>query len=93
MIKSYADKKTEKFAIDGKHKSIPSHIRKRALMRLVQIDNATCLDDLRLPSSNHLESLSGDRKGQSSIRINQQYRVCFIFKSGNAYDVEIVDYH
>lgn len=93
MIKSYADKRTEKFATDGKHKSIPNQINKRSLMRLVQIDNATCLDDLRLPSSNHLESLSGDRKGQSSIRINQQYRVCFVFKGGNAYDVEIVDYH
>jgi toxin HigB-1 len=93
MIKSYADKRTEKFATDGKHKTIAEQISKRALMRLIQIDNATCLDDLRLPSSNHLEGLSGDRKGQNSIRINQQYRVCFIFKGGNAYDVEIVDYH
>jgi proteic killer suppression protein len=62
-------------------------------MRLIQIDNATCLDDLRLPSSNHLENLSGNRKGQSSVRINQQYRVCFIFKGSNSYDIEIIDYH
>jgi proteic killer suppression protein len=62
-------------------------------MRLIQIDNATCLDDLRLPSSNHLENLSGNRKGQSSVRINQQYRVCFIFKDSNSYDIEIIDYH
>ncbi|ALE52334.1 hypothetical protein SP60_03300 [Candidatus Thioglobus autotrophicus] len=93
MIKSYADKRTEKFATDGKHKSIPSHIIKRALMRLVQIDSATCLNDLCLPSSNHLEGLFGDRKGQSGIRINQQYRVFFIFIGGNAYDVEIVNYY
>ncbi|MBT3277037.1 type II toxin-antitoxin system RelE/ParE family toxin [Candidatus Thioglobus sp.] len=93
MIKSYADKKTEKFATDGNHKSIPGQISRRALMRLIQIDNATCLDDLRLPSSNHLENLSGNRKGQSSVRINQQYRVCFIFKGSNSYDIEIIDYH
>lgn len=93
MIKSYADKKTEKFATDGKHKTIAGQISKRALMRLIQIDNATCLDDLRSPTSNHLEKLIGDRKDQYSIRINQQYRVCFVFENGNAYDVEIIDYH
>ena len=93
MIKSYADKKTEKFATDGKHKTIAGKISKRALMRLIQIDNATCLDDLRSPASNHLERLIGDRKDQYSIRINQQYRVCFVFENGNAYDVEIIDYH
>lgn len=93
MIKSYADKRTEKFATDGKHKTIAGQIGKRALMRLIQIDNATCLDDLRSPASNHLEKLIGNRKDQYSIRINQQYRVCFAFENGNAYDVEIIDYH
>ena len=93
MIKSYADKRTEKFATDGKHKTIAGQINKRTLMRLIQIDNATCLDDLRSPVSNHLEKLIGDRKDQYSIRINQQYRVCFVFENGNAYDVEIIDYH
>lgn len=93
MIKSYADKRTEQFATIGRHKSISTQITKRALMRLVQIDNATCLDDLRIPTSNHLEGLLGNRKGQYSIRVNQQYRICFTFENGNSDNVEIVDYH
>lgn len=62
-------------------------------MRLVQLDNATNIDDLRLPPSNHLEKLSGDRNKQHSIRINQQWRICFEFKDGHAFNVEIIDYH
>ena len=62
-------------------------------MRLTQLDAATRLDDLRLPPSNRLETLKGDRKGQWSIRINNQWRVCFRFAGGDAFDVEIVDYH
>ena len=62
-------------------------------MRLTQLDAATRLDDLRLPPSNRLESLKGNRVGQWSIRINDQWRVCFRFESGDAFDVEIVDYH
>ena len=62
-------------------------------MRLTQVNGAAELDDLKLPPSNHLEQLKGDRKGQYSIRINQQYRVCFIWRNGNAHEVEIVDYH
>lgn len=57
------------------------------------LDAATVLDDLRIPPANRLEALSGNRKGQHSIRINGQWRVCFVWKDGNAYDVEIVDYH
>jgi proteic killer suppression protein len=62
-------------------------------MRLNQLDSATVVEDLRLPPSNHLEALSGDRKGQWSIKINDQWRICFIFENSHAYDVEIVDYH
>ena len=62
-------------------------------MRLTQINGAAELDDLKLPPSNRLEQLKGDRKGQYSIRINQQYRVCFIWRNGNAHEVEVVDYH
>jgi len=62
-------------------------------MRLVQLDNATSIDDLRLPPSNHLEKLSGDRNKQHSIRINQQWRIYFEFKDGHAFNVEIIDYH
>ena len=62
-------------------------------MRLTQLNAATALDDLRSPPSNRLEQLKGDRKGEWSIRINEQWRVCFRFESGDAFDVEIVDYH
>ncbi len=62
-------------------------------MRLTQLDAATRIDDLRLPPSNHLEALKGDRKGQWSIRVNTQWRICFRFDEGDAFDVEIVDYH
>jgi len=62
-------------------------------MRLIQLDNATTIYDLRLPSSNHLEKLSGDRQEQYSIRINQQWRLCFEFEDGNAFNVEVIDDH
>jgi proteic killer suppression protein len=62
-------------------------------MRLTQLDGSTCLDDLRIPPSNGLEALTRDRKGQWSIRINDQWRICFRYEKGDAYDVEIVDYH
>jgi proteic killer suppression protein len=63
------------------------------MMRLVQLDNAVSLDDLRIPPSNQLEALQGDRKGQYSIRINDQWRVCFFFSDGQASQVQITDYH
>lgn len=93
MIKSFADKATEKFFETGKSKRLPPAIINRAAMRLNQLDSATVVEDLRLPPSNHLEALSGDRKGQWSIKINDQWRICFIFENGHAHDVEIVDYH
>jgi proteic killer suppression protein len=93
MIKSYANKFTEQVAEGHFSKKLPSIIRIRALMRLIQLDNATSIDDLRLPLSNRLEKLSGDRQEQYSIRINQQWRLCFDFESGHAFNVEIIDYH
>ena len=68
-------------------------IERTAVRKLVQLDIATRLDDLRVPPGNRLESLSGDRVGQWSIRINDRYRICFVWTEGNAEEVEIVDYH
>jgi proteic killer suppression protein len=93
MIKSYCNKLTQQVAEGSFPKKLPNEIRTRALMRLVQLDNATSMDDLRLPPSNHLEKLSGSRQGQYSIRINQQWRLCFEFENGHAFNVEIIDYH
>ena len=93
MIQTFADRDTERFYTTGKSRRLPTEIRKRAAMRLVQLNAATRIEDLRLPPSNRLEQLRGDRTGQWSIRINDQWRVCFRFKNGDAFDVEIVDYH
>jgi proteic killer suppression protein len=93
MIETFADTETERFYVTGKSKRFPPDIQKRAAMRLNQLDAATALDDLRMPPSNHLESLKGVRKGRYSIRINDQWRMCFQFENGNAYAVEIIDYH
>ena len=93
MIKSFADKETGKIYNQNFSKKLPSDIQKVALRKLIMIDNAGCLEDLRVPPANHLEQLSGDRKGQYSIRINDQYRICFTEKDNDYYNVEIVDYH
>jgi proteic killer suppression protein len=93
MIRSFADAETEHFFAVGKSRRIPPDIKKRAVMRLIQIDAATAIADLRMPHSNRLEALSGDRAGQWSIRINDQWRICFIWENGDAYSVEIIDYH
>jgi toxin HigB-1 len=93
MIQTFASPETEHFFATGKSRRLPPEIHKRAAMRLTQLDGATCLEDLRFPPSNRLEALAHDRAGQWSIRINDQWRVCFRFKNGDAYDVEIVDYH
>ena len=74
-------------------KKLPQDIQKRALQKLRMLHVASVLDDLKIPPSNHLESLSGDRQGQHSIRINDQYRVCFRWLDNHSFDVEIVDYH
>jgi len=93
VIRSFADAETEAFYTSGRSRRIPPVIRARAAMRLTQLNAATRLEDVRQPASNRLEALKGDRKGQWSIRINDQWRVCFRFDAGDAYYVEIVDYH
>ena len=93
MILSFADRETERFFTTGITRKLPSEILRRAAMRLTQPDSANRIDDLRFPPSNCLESLRHDREGHWSIRINKQWRVCFRFEAGNAYEVEIVDYH
>jgi len=74
-------------------KGFPADLVRRAETKIAQIDAAIRLDDLRVPPSNRLEKLSGNRKGQYSVRINDQWRICFNWHDGDAYDVEIVDYH
>jgi len=93
VIRSFADAETEKLFATGKARKLPPAILTRAVMRVTQLHAATTLDDLRYPPSNYLEVLKGDRKGQWSIRINDQWRVCFRFEDGDAFEVEIVDYH
>ncbi len=92
-IKDFTDKEAAKLFTGQFSRKLPQHIQRRAMRRLVQLNGAAELEDLKLPPSNRLEQLQGDRKGQFSIRINQQYRVCFTWKNGNVHDVEIVDYH
>ncbi|EIC21655.1 type II toxin-antitoxin system RelE/ParE family toxin [Thiorhodovibrio frisius] len=93
MIKSFADTETERFFQTGKSRRLPPDILKRATMRLIQLQAATQIGDLRFPPSNRLETLGHDRAGQWSIRINDQWRICFRFENGDAFDVEVVDYH
>lgn len=93
MIRSFADKETERLFATGATRRLPQDIVRRALNRLGYLHLATCPEDLREPLSNHLEALSGDRAGQWSVRINDQWRLCFRFDGGHAFDVEIVDYH
>lgn len=93
MIRSFANAETERFFATGKSRRLPTEILKRANMRLTQLNAATAVEDVRFPPSNRLEILKGDRKGQWSIRIDSQWRLCFRFMDGDAFDVEIVDYH
>ena len=93
MIKSFADKETQQLYVTGKSKRLPPDLAKRALRRLEYIDLANDLGDLKVPPSNRLHALWGDREGQFSISINDQWRICFRFVDGDAYDVEITDYH
>ncbi|MBQ3374018.1 MAG: type II toxin-antitoxin system RelE/ParE family toxin [Oscillospiraceae bacterium] len=93
MIKSFADKETEKIYNQFFSKKLPQNIQKIALRKLIMIDNALQLEDLKVPPANRLEQLHGDRTGQYSIRINDQFRICFRYSAGQFYDVEIVDYH
>jgi toxin HigB-1 len=94
MINSFRDKETEKIFNQIFSKKLPHDIQRVALRKLIMIDNAGCLEDLRVPPANHLEALHGDREGKYSIRINDQYRICFSVQGlADFYEVEIVDYH
>jgi proteic killer suppression protein len=93
VIRNFSDSDTELLWNSGKSRRIPTNIRKPALKKLAILHWATSLADLAIPGGNRLEGLSGDRKGQHSIRINDQFRICFRWQDGNAWDVEIVDYH
>lgn len=93
MIQSFADKDTEKLFNGRRVKKYSSDLSERALQKLLMLNAANQISDLRMPPGNHLEALVGDRKGQHSIRINDQYRICFVWTAAGPRDVQIVDYH
>ena len=93
MIASFRDADTELLWQTGKTRRIPAGLRRSAWKKLVILNAAVELSNLRVPPGNHLEELTGDRKGQHSIRVNDQFRLCFRWLDGNAYEVGIVDYH
>jgi len=93
MIRTFADKDAERVFAGRRPRKLPQEVVERAETKLAMIDAATHIEGLRIPPGNRLEKLRGDREGQWSIRINQQYRVCFSFDHGDAYEVEITDYH
>jgi toxin HigB-1 len=93
MIKTFANKDTEQLFSRRPARKLPSDIQRVALRKLVQLHSAVELEFLKVPPGNRLEALKGKRAGQYSIRINDQWRICFAWRNGDAYDVEIVDYH
>ena len=93
MIKSFKDKETEKLFHGRFSAKLPQAIQRAAAIKLKILNAVTVLETLRIPPSNYLETLRGDREGQHSIRINKQWRICFVRQGDDAYDVEIVDYH
>ena len=93
MIKTFADRRTQELYATGKSRRFPPDIAKRAMRKREYIDLTACLDDLNVPPGNRLHELERDRKGQCSIAVNDQWRICFRFVDGDAYDVEIADYH
>lgn len=93
MIRTFADKEAEKLWQGTPSRKLPTDIQQVARRKLRMLNNAATLDDLRVPPANRLEALKGDRKGQHSIRINDQWRICFQWKDGDALSVEITDYH
>jgi proteic killer suppression protein len=93
VIRSFADAETQSLYLTGRSRRLPPDIIKRAVRKLEYIDLATRVEDLRAPLGNRLHTLEGDRKGQYSISVNDQWRVCFHFIDGDAFEVEITDYH
>ena len=93
MIESFKCKETEKIFDRQFSRKLPTNIQSIALRKLRMLNRSSSMQDLKIPPANRLEALSGKRKGQHSIRINQQWRICFEWGNGNAFNVEIVDYH
>ena len=93
MIKSFKDKDTEKIYSRVGSNKLPRDIQQTALRKLRMINNSKTINDLKVPSANRLEKLRGDREGQLSIRINDQWRICFKWQNSDAHEVEITDYH
>jgi proteic killer suppression protein len=93
MIRSFRDRDTERVFQRIRIRKLSVDLQRAAQRKLVMIDAAAEIEDLRIPPGNRLEKLSGDREGQYSIRINDKWRICFIWRDGDAHDVEIVDYH
>ena len=93
MIKTFADKRTQDLYIVGFARRFPPDVAVRAARKLEYVNLATTLSDLKVPPGNRLHPLKGDRKGQHAIAVNDQWRICFRFRDGDAYDVEICDYH
>jgi proteic killer suppression protein len=93
MIHSFKDKEAKKLFTRQTSRNIPATIQQVALRKLRMLNRSSTLNDLRVPPANRLERLKGNRKHQHSIRINEQWRICFTWKNGDVYDVEIVDYH
>jgi len=93
MIKSFKNKETEKIFGMERSTKLPQSIQRVATRKLWMIDAATTINDLRIPPANHLEQLKGNKQGLHSIRINDQWRICLMWRESNAYEVEIIDYH
>ncbi len=93
MIKSFKSEETEKIFARHRSRKLPQDIQQVTLRKLRMLNNARTVADLRIPPANRLEKLSGDRAGQYSIRINDRWRICFQWREGDAYEVDIVDYH
>jgi proteic killer suppression protein len=93
MIAGFRDRETENLWKTGKCRSLPAPLNRQALRKLYLLHAAPAVENLAVPPGNRLERLRGDREGQYSIRVNDRYRICFVWREGNAYDVEIVDYH
>jgi proteic killer suppression protein len=93
VIRSFAGSETERLFNDESSRRLPQQIQRMARRKLLVLHQARSLNDLRVPYGNHLEALKDDRKGQHSIRVNDQWRICFRWQGEDAFDVEIVDYH
>lgn len=93
MIRSFADRRTEGLHPGRVPRGMPVDLVRRAVRKLFMLGTVTRLEDLRVPPGNHLEALKGDRSGQHSIRVDDQWRICFVWKDGDAFDVEFCDYH